>query len=390
MVDNSGKKNSADKLGVPRIRRAQLWALAGAVLVLLAGWVIWRLYNRGELAAMGAKLQALPQSPAWDRLVFLGFVVLAVLGVAVLWKVPQWQVAREKGLSRKEQFDKRNEARKTLATILGGVAFLTGGFFTWRNFNLAQESLRVSQQGQITDRFTKAMEQLGAVDSQGKPRFEVRLGGIYSLEAIARESKDLHWPIMEVLCSYVRGNAPAQPPANAASAGQKKKSGSEGTTSQQEVHPRADIQAVLTVLGRRDASQENENQLLDLSGTNLAGADLRKAHLTRADFTEADLRGADLREADLREADLREADLREADLREADLRGAFLYVGDLREADLSVANLGGADLSGADLSGADFHRGEPRRGGPRLGGPQRGETSAGRTSAEPGISLRNK
>ena len=299
---------------------------------------------------MWAKLLALPQSPAWDRWVFLGFVVLAVLGVGVLWKVPQWQVARVEGLDSKERFDKRNEARKTLATILGGVAFLTGGYFTWRNFNLAQESLRVSQQGQITDRFTKAIEQLGAVDSQGKPKFEVRLGGIYSLEAIAKDSKDLHWPIMEVLCSYVRGNAPAQPPANPASAGQKK-SGSQGTTSQPEVHPRADIQAILTVLGRRDAWQENENQRLDLSGTDLAGPDLRHAHLKRADFARAYLTRADLTQADLSGAYLIGAYLTRANLSGADLSGADLSWADLSGAYLSRANLSGANLK--DAKGAD-------------------------------------
>ena len=41
----------------------------------------------------------------------------------------------------------------------------------------------------------------------GKNRkLEVRLGGIYALEGIANESKELHWPIMEVLCTYVRVN----------------------------------------------------------------------------------------------------------------------------------------------------------------------------------------
>jgi len=36
----------------------------------------------------------------------------------------------------------------------------------------------------------------------------VRLGGIYALERIANESEQDHWPIMEVLCTYVRNVAP--------------------------------------------------------------------------------------------------------------------------------------------------------------------------------------
>jgi hypothetical protein len=137
----------------------------------------------------------------WDWWVGASFALFG--GLLILWKVPQWQVARVKELDSKERFDKRNEARKTLATILGGVAFFTGGYFTWRNFSLAQESLRVSRQGQIADRFTKAIEQLGATDSDSK-----RLGGIYSLEAIANDSQSFHWPVMEVLSAYVRQNAP--------------------------------------------------------------------------------------------------------------------------------------------------------------------------------------
>jgi hypothetical protein len=77
----------------------------------------------------------------------------------ILWKVPQWQVGQVKDLTPKERL------------VLGGA------YFTWRNIKLAQESqsisqkaLMVSQQGQITDRFTKAIEQLRAVDASGKKK----------------------------------------------------------------------------------------------------------------------------------------------------------------------------------------------------------------------------
>ena len=62
----------------------------------------------------------------------------------------------------------------------------------------------VSQEGQITDRFTRAIEQLGA------EQLQVRLGGIYALERIARDSPGDHWPIMEVLTAFVRENAPLE------------------------------------------------------------------------------------------------------------------------------------------------------------------------------------
>jgi hypothetical protein len=59
--------------------------------------------------------------------------------------------------------------------------------------------LELDLKGQITERFTRVIEQLGAVDSTVNKRLEIRLDGIYPLEGIAREFKEYHLPSMEVL-----------------------------------------------------------------------------------------------------------------------------------------------------------------------------------------------
>lgn len=129
------------------------------------------------------------------------------------------------------------------------VAGVVGLLVTWSLLRRAQameeqvrvsaEQLRLAEQGQITERFARAVEQLGATDEQGEPRLEVRLGGIYSLERIARDSQADHWTVMEVLTGYVRHNvkrsAQADPRLIHAEAGTL----------------RADIQAVLDVIRRR-------------------------------------------------------------------------------------------------------------------------------------------
>ena len=267
----------------------------------------------------------------WTGGVVLTALVVVVLSV-MLWKIPKRQVAYVNSLDPKERFDRENEARKTLATTIGtlattmgGIVLLVGAYSAWRNIKLTQESvataqkaLMVSEEGQITDRFTKAIEQLGAVDTSGKKKLEVRLGGIYALERIAHESERDHWPIMEVLCTYVRVNAPRK----------LQKSTQTNQASAQLPPLAADIQAILTVLGRGDQKCERKDQLLDLSLTDLSGAFLSGAYL----------RGADLREADLREADLSGADLSGADFINANLRGACLI-----RANLSVANLSWAE-----------------------------------------------
>jgi hypothetical protein len=58
--------------------------------------------------------------------------------------------------------------------------------------------LQVAEQGQLTERYTKAIEQLGS------DKLDVRLGGIYALERIAADSERDHPTVVEVLSAFVR------------------------------------------------------------------------------------------------------------------------------------------------------------------------------------------
>src|SRR5262245_4941285 len=134
----------------------------------------------------------------------------------MLWKVPKRQASGVPDI--KDRLTVENAARQTLAQIVGGVVLIGGLFCTWASLKITQESAtknqEITREGQITDRFTKAIAQLG---EQGPEKLAVRLGGIYALERIAKDSKDDHWPIMEVLTAYVRETAPwpSMPPKDA-------------------------------------------------------------------------------------------------------------------------------------------------------------------------------
>src|SRR5271157_125818 len=373
MADNSGAEKTSSPLREIVCNKRVLWWAGGAV-VLIALVAVTRLERkRIHFSSLRERFSHPPDwfmpalgwisnPPGW--FMPLGLAAGALLALAILWKVPQWQVGHVKNLEPKERLDRENEARKTLATIFGGIAFLVGGFFTWQNLKVAQENLKVSQEGQITDRFSKAIEQLGAVDDKGKKKLEVRLGGIYALEGIANESKELHWPIMEVLCSYVRENAPIK---RENPAGEEQKSKKLAEKNQASLpRPTADIQAILTVLGRRDRTYERKDQHLDLRQTDLRGADFAKANLSGADLFQSTLSHANLTKANLAGAFLGGAYLLLASLGGADLSGA-----DLQEADLSDTMLIGADLRGAILVGVNFvgvffFKPGPQRGGPPL------------------------
>jgi len=55
---------------------------------------------------------------------------------------------------------------------------------------------RVQWRPQVTERFTRAIEQLG---QRRDDKLDVRIGAACALEQIVRDSAELHWPIMEVL-----------------------------------------------------------------------------------------------------------------------------------------------------------------------------------------------
>ena len=292
---------------------ARWWAGAAVVPVVLLGVSC---LARKEIPS--SELQERIYYPS-DWFVRLSIVAGSLLAVTILWKVPQWQIGRLRGLNAKERFDRVNEARKTLATIMGGITLLAGGFLTWQNIRVAQENLKVSQEGQITDRFTKAIEQLGA---SGDDKLQVRLGGIYALEGISSESKELRWPIMEVLCAYVRNHA-----SHESQESTQEDLGLHDVNTGRIAPPplAADIQAIIKFLRKRSHEYDQREQFLDLRG-----ADLRGANLSGLDLKGAILITADLRGADLSYADLSDAALIRANLVEADLRGANLTAADLR------------------------------------------------------------
>ncbi|WP_460356947.1 pentapeptide repeat-containing protein [Actinoallomurus acanthiterrae] len=249
----------------------------------------------------------------------------------------------------------RDDARGRLVQILAGL-LATGGFiYTARNFALARQqselnrmtlelatlqaqrqhedsrrALEQSEAVQLTDRFAKAIDQLGG------EAIDIRLGAIYSLERIARDSPRDHPAVMEVLAAFVRRTSQARG----------------------EEVPQ-DLQAAMTVLARRSpAADQGRITLrdaklarLDLSGAAMAGADLAGADLTGARLTGADLTGADLTGGRLEQTLLDSAQLRTAVLTDAVLTGARSPGADLTDADLTRADLTRATLTGATLSG---------------------------------------
>jgi hypothetical protein len=106
------------------------------------------------------------------RYQILLFAVGIVLFVLAVGFVLDWYIDPQKATQRKD-------LAQALGLITAGVAGAVGIFFTWRaqrqarkdqenNQRNTQEELRLTRQGQITERFTRAIDQLGATDNEGE------------------------------------------------------------------------------------------------------------------------------------------------------------------------------------------------------------------------------
>lgn len=293
---------------------------------------------------------------------------------------------------------------RDLILVLGSI--VGGGLLIWRTINhdhqtrAAKSQARTAEQGRITDRINKAVENLNAERTVQKedsdhtePNIGVRIGAIYALERIAQDSERDHIPIMEILCAYIRENAPVSSAINEDHIKQhvnkilfdrmvllETKGASTDVehwrkiAREDDIHhhvgppplPRADIQAALDVISRRSRSRieyerhqiqsddpDDLGYCLDLRWTNLQGANLYRARLDRAKLANSRLDGADLDSAELENASLSQTSLRKATLRKARLIGAYLGMARFEGAHLAMARFDQAYL-GQAKSGARY------------------------------------
>ena len=244
----------------------------------------------------------------------------------------------------KAQFEVLDRARLTVSTIIGGSVLLVGVYINWRRVNAIERQITTLQLGQITERFSRAIDQLGAVRANYEPAPEIRGGGVRSLERVAQESAEDFWPVLDILTSYLRAQWRWEPP-------DPNKDYPEGYYAlPDEIRSRMDVVFALEAIVRLwPSGRETIHTPLNLAYTFVPEISLRKKNLERAN-----LQGANLFLAMLDGANLQGANLGGAFLRRANLTGANLQGADFWGSNLFQARLQGADLKGAFLIGTDF------------------------------------
>ena len=284
-------------------------------------------------------------------------LAMAAVGLAI-WLVPRRQVNRWRraGISSEEKLAELGvQARSSITQAFGGLALIVTLAITAFQANetrrsadetqrTADNTLRLAEQGQVSERFSRAVEQLGATNEGRGAAIDVRTGALFSLMRIALDSETNAQPAFLVAATYVRNNylPPKEPRPHGCDA---------DFTRQQ-----PDIATALTFVLPAVAAKLHKDTpgliisgfrgtrldglALDglvLNGLNLTGIKFRDASLVRAHFRKSVLSSAIFARACLRDADFRGASLRGADFRGAQLEGAKFSQGALDDISLSKA-----------------------------------------------------
>lgn len=241
---------------------------------------------------------------------------------------------------------------------------------TWPN-----EKTVIQWQGEeIAPQDNEEIDKVGdwQVFTETEPNIEVRIGAILSLERIAQDStlydkgRD-HVRVMEILCAYVRENAPASKAPDLPfpqgckedTIDEKRKSILSWRFS--ELTLRADVQLALSVIGRRTPqqvrverdhlSQDGTGYRIDLSRANLRYANLEYLNFEKANFFHSQMQAAFCKGANFRGANFIYCELTGVSAAHANLSSAKIEM-----SDFSHATMTGAILCNCKMSHTHFVR----------------------------------
>jgi uncharacterized protein YjbI with pentapeptide repeats len=344
------------------------WVLAclGMVLLISSLVIVWSWSPQSGVVSS--------EIVAWSAAAVAGVLLL-------LWFVPKLQVRNLAAVDADKRFNSENEARKSLAQIFGGIAFLATFYVSWANYNVEADK-------EVTETLETAVTQL----SSEQP--SVRIGGAYILERLSKSSPKDYGTIIAMLAQAVRDQSLKE--------GKGRATIDESLRPGESLKAPEDVESLIAILGRRSHISIGGDDRLNLENSDISGVRGRNlnfqwAYLVGSQMRAAYLYGAHLENAELidvqadvvhvrkvsatpgkpdscidpkfnthdllpatfscghlNQATLVNGHFEGASFDHADLRGAKLTGGNFQRAKFVHANLFQADLSGADLRGADL------------------------------------
>ncbi|MBB1245791.1 pentapeptide repeat-containing protein [Streptomyces durbertensis] len=287
-----------------------------------------------------------------------------MLFVFAIWRLPWWLDESHLSEATPGSAAVVTGMRTALVAVGAGIIAALGLFYTDRNLKhsravlehsqktsieqaeltraslavterTAQKQADLTSEQQVNDRYVKAIELLSS------ERPTSRLGGLYALERIMKDSPKDHDTIVKVLAAFVRQFAvePTDPPEPS------------GTGSRR---PAADVQAALNIIGHRPT--RNEDFEIDLRHSYLHGCELTNCNFAKVDFSGSTLDNSFLTAVDFSQANFFKASFFNSSWDRVNMRSTFLNDAHFRELfaysriDLSHAQAAFTDWSGSQFS----------------------------------------
>ena len=259
-----------------------------------------------------------------------------------------------------------------LLKLSGATAAVAAGA-AWIALARHQAQTDADRERRITESLSRAVEHLAS------DKIEVRVGAIFTLERISKESPDDYWIAFENLTTFIRERSrraaleEVEPPADRRiarrayflwiDAGRPEGQADDFWNMAFEAEKyrtlrRADIDTAMTIIARR--SEENRRReknnvwVIDLSLAVLRGQSLVMAHLERARLQMSHCEGCYMLMTHFEEAILLGAHFEGAYLMHSHFDGAHLHGCNFEGADLSDAHFRGAGTDRARFQGANL------------------------------------
>ena len=291
-------------------------------------------------------------STSWTNIIFVGILIACV--VLGIWIYEHWD---DDNINPFLSFIKENctngtrtekiEFYKFLGLCIGSWLLLWQAILTGIRTGHGNKNIEIQLHNAIDERFNNAITLIG------NARAATRLGAIYALDHIARDTyqkeKSYTKTVFQILCSFIRETTNAKT-----------------YKTQYKEKPSVEIQTIIDLLFKAHENTFHGYAALeadlsysylhgaDFSQAHCEGADFHFAHCEDADFTFAHCGGAKFWEAHCEGADFWEAHCEGADFSQAHCEGAKFNSAHCKGAKFNSAHCKGADFWGAHCEGAIF------------------------------------
>ena len=266
------------------------------------------------------------------------------------------RIQNSKTVNEKDKFNASLEIVKAIAGGAGTASAVVGAFVLYLNFRvgnrnadianrnadianrnaeIAHRNAELTELRLITERFSKAVEQLGS------NILEVCLGGIYSLEKIAKDfaSPYDYWIVLNILSAFIRETSLIEKNQNPI---------------KNSLTYKQAIQAALTVVGRLNSKRDlSNNLLLNLTCARLNNFNF-EGNFSIVNFGRSELHCCVL-QGEFSNSFFDDAELQDAHLIKSKFQNASFENADFTKAILSDSDFDGAIFIGASLTSANVN-----------------------------------